>query len=118
MNILVGRPELLFLDEPTASFDPRARRDFHDLVHRLSDLEGTTILLTTHDLALGLLATLPWGAIIGSLVKSPKSAFGVTMLPIVGLTAISGSSTRSPPSPGGSRQWRPAGSSTSSGSEP
>jgi ABC-2 type transporter len=34
--------------------------------------------------------TLPWGAIIGSLVKSPNSAFGVTMLPIVALTAISG----------------------------
>jgi ABC-2 type transport system ATP-binding protein len=47
---IVGRPELLFLDEPTAGFDPQARRDFHDLVHRLSDLEGTTILLTTHDL--------------------------------------------------------------------
>jgi ABC-2 type transport system ATP-binding protein len=48
---LVGRPELLFLDEPTAGFDPRSRRDFHDLVHRLSDLEDTTILLATHDLA-------------------------------------------------------------------
>jgi ABC-2 type transport system ATP-binding protein len=47
---IVGRPELLFLDEPTAGFDPQARRDFHDLVHRLSDLEDTTILLTTHDL--------------------------------------------------------------------
>jgi len=47
---IVGRPELLFLDEPTAGFDPQARRDFHDLVHRLSDLEGTSILLTTHDL--------------------------------------------------------------------
>jgi len=47
---IVGRPELLFLDEPTAGFDPQARRDFHDLVHRLSDLEETTILLTTHDL--------------------------------------------------------------------
>jgi ABC-2 type transport system ATP-binding protein len=48
---IVGRPELLFLDEPTAGFDPEARRDFHDLVHRMSDLEDTTILLTTHDLA-------------------------------------------------------------------
>ncbi|MEU4802601.1 ABC transporter ATP-binding protein [Actinosynnema sp. NPDC023587] len=48
---IVGKPELLFLDEPTAGFDPHARREFHDLVHRLSDLEGMTILLTTHDLA-------------------------------------------------------------------
>jgi ABC-2 type transport system ATP-binding protein len=47
---IVGRPELLFLDEPTAGFDPEARREFHDLVHRLSDTDDTTILLTTHDL--------------------------------------------------------------------
>ena len=47
---VVGRPELLFLDEPTAGFDPEARRDFHDLVHRLADWEQATILLTTHDL--------------------------------------------------------------------
>jgi ABC-2 type transport system ATP-binding protein len=47
---IVGKPELLFLDEPTAGFDPAARREFHDLVHRLSDIEDTTILLTTHDL--------------------------------------------------------------------
>nr|WP_052668492.1 ABC transporter ATP-binding protein [Nitriliruptor alkaliphilus] len=48
---ILGRPELLFLDEPTAGLDPHARREFHELVHRLSDLEGATILLTTHDLA-------------------------------------------------------------------
>ena len=47
---IIGRPELLFLDEPTAGFDPQARRDFHDLIHRLTDLEDTTVLLTTHDL--------------------------------------------------------------------
>ncbi|MEU4619167.1 ABC transporter ATP-binding protein [Actinoplanes sp. NPDC023801] len=47
---IVGRPELLFLDEPTVGFDPEARREFHDLVHRLTDVDSTTILLTTHDL--------------------------------------------------------------------
>ncbi|GAA3437458.1 ABC transporter ATP-binding protein [Kutzneria kofuensis] len=47
---IVGRPDLLFLDEPTVGFDPEARRDFHDLVHQLVDFEDTTILLTTHDL--------------------------------------------------------------------
>jgi ABC-2 type transport system ATP-binding protein len=47
---MVGRPELLFLDEPTAGFDPQARRGFHDLVHRLAVEGETTILLTTHDL--------------------------------------------------------------------
>jgi ABC-2 type transport system ATP-binding protein len=47
---ILGRPSLLFLDEPTTGFDPHARREFHELIHRLADLEGTTILLTTHDL--------------------------------------------------------------------
>lgn len=47
---IIGRPELLFLDEPTAGFDPQAKRDFHEIVHRLADLDDTTILLTTHDL--------------------------------------------------------------------
>jgi ABC-2 type transport system ATP-binding protein len=48
---IVGRPELLFLDEPTSGFDPMARREFHELVHRLTDREQATVLLTTHDLA-------------------------------------------------------------------
>jgi ABC-2 type transport system ATP-binding protein len=48
---IVGHPELLFLDEPTAGFDPAARREFHELVHRLTDTERATVLLTTHDLA-------------------------------------------------------------------
>lgn len=41
-------------------------------------------------LGLGLLATLPWGAVTGSLVRSPNTAFGLTMLPVGVLTAISG----------------------------
>ena len=47
---LIGNPEILFLDEPTAGFDPQARRDFHEVIRKLSELEETTILLTTHDL--------------------------------------------------------------------
>ncbi len=44
---ILGRPELLFLDEPTTGFDPAARRQFWELVEDLAR-EGTTILLTTH----------------------------------------------------------------------
>lgn len=46
---LIGNPELLYLDEPTTSFDPAARRDAWDLVRGLRSA-GTTILLTTHDM--------------------------------------------------------------------
>jgi ABC-2 type transport system ATP-binding protein len=44
---IVGRPELLFLDEPTTGFDPSARRRSWDLIESLGD-DGTTVLLTTH----------------------------------------------------------------------
>lgn len=40
--------------------------------------------------ALGMVATLPWGAVAGALAKTPGSVFGVAMLPIIGITAISG----------------------------
>jgi ABC-2 type transport system permease protein len=41
-------------------------------------------------IGLGLLATLPWGAIVGSFAKSSASGFGLSFLPIIGLVAISG----------------------------
>lgn len=44
---IIGRPELLFLDEPTTGFDPKARRVFWKLVEDLR-ADGTTVLLTTH----------------------------------------------------------------------
>ncbi len=44
---IVGRPDLLFLDEPTTGFDPSARRKSWDLVEALC-ADGVTVLLTTH----------------------------------------------------------------------
>ncbi|MBZ9596767.1 ABC transporter ATP-binding protein [Streptomyces yangpuensis] len=44
---LLGRPEVLFLDEPTTGMDPEGRRDTWALVRELRK-QGTTVLLTTH----------------------------------------------------------------------
>jgi ABC-2 type transport system permease protein len=41
-------------------------------------------------LALGMASMLPWGAVAGSITKSPGGAMGITMLPMMGLAAISG----------------------------
>ncbi len=43
----LGRPQLLFMDEPTTGLDPAARQHTWELVKRMLD-EGATVLLTTH----------------------------------------------------------------------
>ncbi|HSI92324.1 MAG TPA: ABC transporter ATP-binding protein [Jiangellaceae bacterium] len=44
---LVGRPELVFLDEPTAGLDPQARRTTWELLEQLR-ADGVSVVLTTH----------------------------------------------------------------------
>ena len=43
-------PELLFLDEPTSGLDPTSAGAFDELILRLKDLLGLTVLMVTHDL--------------------------------------------------------------------
>ncbi|MDU0349618.1 ABC transporter ATP-binding protein, partial [Actinomyces sp. MRS3W] len=47
---LLGRPELLVLDEPTTGLDPASKSRIHDLIMQRVD-EEATVLMTTHDLA-------------------------------------------------------------------
>ena len=46
---IVGRPRLVFLDEPTAGLDPHARRSVWELIRQLR-AAGVAVLLTTHDM--------------------------------------------------------------------
>ena len=47
---LLHKPEVLFLDEPTAALDPVAARHVHALVENLARREGCTVFLCTHNL--------------------------------------------------------------------
>lgn len=44
---IIGRPDVLFLDEPTTGLDPEVRRQLWGIIRGLAD-DGTTVLLTTH----------------------------------------------------------------------
>ena len=47
---ILSAPRLLLLDEPTTGLDPRSKRDVQSFVDELRERDGTTILLTTHDM--------------------------------------------------------------------
>ncbi|GIV90903.1 MAG: ABC transporter [Chloroflexus sp.] len=47
---LLHRPQLIFLDEPTAGLDPIAAAAFRDDLRALAEREGVTVFLTTHNL--------------------------------------------------------------------
>jgi ABC-2 type transport system ATP-binding protein len=101
---IVGRPELLFLDEPTTGFDPEARRSFWDLVRQLKS-EGTTILLTTHYLDEAAQLSDRAGIIAGGRLieigKIDEIGGADARTPIVRWTDATGSQERRTSEPGG-----------------
>lgn len=48
---LLGKPNVLILDEPTASIDKPGEEQIYELIHRLQDRFGMTIILVSHDLS-------------------------------------------------------------------
>lgn len=82
---IVGRPRLLFLDEPTTGFDPVARREFWRVIEELRE-SGTSIILTTHymeeaERLCDRLAIMAKGQIVAEGTSSALiSAFGVTTI--------------------------------------
>lgn len=48
IRALVSMPRLVFMDEPTLGLDPQSTADIRDLIKRLRDKDGLTIVLTTH----------------------------------------------------------------------
>jgi len=48
IRALVSMPQVVFMDEPTLGLDPQSTSDIRDLIRRLRDKDGLTIILTTH----------------------------------------------------------------------
>jgi ABC-2 type transport system ATP-binding protein len=89
---LMINPPLLLLDEPTTGLDPKSRRDVQAFLEDLRRREGTTILLTTHDMAE---AERLAGASGSSLAgvwspRAPRKASGVRRRPQRSTTPSSG----------------------------
>ncbi len=48
-NAIIGDPELLILDEPTAGLDPKSRTIVHELIRSYSECPNKTVIFSTHD---------------------------------------------------------------------
>jgi len=75
---LVGRPQVLFLDEPTTGLDPRSRLEMWDIIRELVK-EGTTLLLTTQyleeaDRLANRIAVIDLGRVIAELTSDELKA--------------------------------------------
>ncbi len=49
---LIGNPNVLLLDEPTASIDPPGEEQIYDTIHNLQDIKNLTVIIVSHDLSL------------------------------------------------------------------
>ena len=49
---LIGNPDVLLLDEPTASIDPPGEEQIYDTIHNLQDIKNLTVIIVSHDLSL------------------------------------------------------------------
>lgn len=50
--VLMSKPRLLILDEPTIGIDPKSQKNFYDLLKKINEEEKITILLVTHDVGI------------------------------------------------------------------
>lgn len=53
-SVLAARPQILVLDEPTSALDPEGATELYELLYRLNQEHGLTILVVEHDLSLAL----------------------------------------------------------------
>lgn len=88
VGYLVGRTVQTSLDSLTGLLIVLVPGLF--LVNVLADAGVDGVLGLIAVLAFGMASMLPWGAVAGSITKSPGGAMGITMLPMMGLIAISG----------------------------
>lgn len=110
---LVGNPDIVFLDEPTASMDPQARIQTWDIIIHLKE-RGVTVLLTTHYMEEaqrladrvaiidhGLLVALDTPEALAQHIGGDEISFqGAPYLPIIELSALDGATSASEVQPG------------------